>query len=303
MNDFSLIHPTGAVELVETKLPERPCWIEPMILTKRGKLLFGGHAKIGKSALGLELCRSLVLGTHPFGCPIMTVPSPARVLLIEQELGPWILQDRLTKILREDMENPLTMGPLRENFKQLSQVRGLKLDTIEAVDAITGWCQETQANVLMLDPIGKMHGYDENDNSQISRLFDRIERILDNCKSQDLSIIISHHFGKPSRDPRMNVDEFDPYNFRGASKWYDDPDTLVTVVRVPNQVAGKDGWFVRTKWECRGGAPPFEEPATISITKNGDFRAIYEKGKFSTLLIGPTGRGRRIDTSVGAVRV
>lgn len=291
------------MSLIEKELPPNPCWIEPAILTKRGKMLFGGHAKSFKSMLGLEFMRSLALGEPPCNCPVFSIPKACKVLLLEQELGPWILRGRLTKILAEAMQDPAKESILRENFKVLSQVRGLKLDTIEAVEAITQWCLELGTNVLFLDPIGKMHGYDENDNSQISRLFDRIERILDNCKANDLSIIISHHFGKPNRDPRVEVDEFSAYNFRGASKWYDDPDTLVTVVRQRSPTPSPTGIYLRTKWECRGGPPPFDDIAVFSVNKKDDLRVLYEPS-LSLGSPGPSKSSRgRLDLSTGAVKI
>lgn len=276
--DFSKLVPSDIQTLIETELPPNPCWIEPGILPKRGKLLFGGHAKIGKSFIVLELCRALATGTTPFSCNTFRVIQPVPVLLIEQELGPWRLQDRVRQIFaKESRENPEL---LRKNFRYLSQVRGFRFDQPDAVNTISGWVQNVGANVLVLDPIGKLHGYDENDSTQIAKLFDKLERIQDNCKKLDLSIVLSHHFGKPNRDPKIEVDKFSPYNFRGSSKWFDDPDTLVTIVRVEKEVAGRDGWYIQSAWTLRGGPPALEEGASFSVFKEGDGKVMYEPGRY-----------------------
>lgn len=273
--DFTKLVPSDIQTLIETELPPNPCWIEPGILPKRGKLLFGGHAKIGKSFIVLELCRALATGTTPFACDTFRVIQPVPVLLVEQELGPWRLQERVRKIFK-DVDPDL----LRKNFRYLSQVRGFRLDQADAVNTLSGWVQQTGANVLVLDPIGKLHGYDENDSTQIAKLFDKLERVQDNCRKLDLSIVLSHHFGKPNRDPKVEVDKFSPYNFRGSSKWFDDPDTLVTVVRVEKEVAGKEGWYVQSAWTLRGGPPALEEGASFSVFKDGDGKVLYEPGRY-----------------------
>jgi hypothetical protein len=272
--DFSLVEPWNIVELIERPLPKVPCWIEPAVLPCGGKLLFGGHAKSGKSFIMLELARSLALGVAPFNCPHLSTPHPVKVAILEQEIGPWGIQKRAKTILAGESRELL-----QANFHGVSQVRGLKLDTPGTVDFISDFCHKVGAQVLFLDPIGKMHGYDENDAAQISRLFSKIEEIIMNCKDLNLSIVMSHHFGKPLRDPRVELSDdqmFSPYNFRGSSKWYDDPDTLVTCNRLPpDRELGHKWWYVKSKWETRQGEGP-PEYLTFSVNRDANLRVVYE---------------------------
>jgi RecA-family ATPase len=264
--DFDREHPQSILDLIERDLPENPCWIEPAILPKRGKLLFGGHAKIGKSFLMLEIARALATGSAPLGCAWMHVPKPVRVLVVEQELGEWGLQKRVRQVLRTENRDFL-----RTNFHYKSQMRGLKLNDPRGPEHIARWVKEAGAQVLILDPIGKLHEWDENDSSQINRLFSTVERILDKCSDLDLSIIISHHFGKPNRDPRVEGDPFSPYNFRGSSKFYDDPDTLVTCVRKDVDPKRK-WWLIDTKWETRQGGDLEDPFLRLAFNRHGDLR-------------------------------
>ena len=270
--NFDDVHPQTIQDLIERDLPINPCWIEPSILPKGGKLLFGGNAKIGKSFLMLELCRALATGTAPFGSPTISVPTPVRVLMLEQELGEWGLQKRVRRVMKD--ENP---DLIRKNLHYLSQMRQLKLNSPRGLEHISRWVQEVGAQVLFLDPIGQMHDWDENDSGQINRLFSSLERIQDACSDLDLSIIISHHFGKPNRDPRVEIDPFSPYNFRGSSKFYDVPDTLVTCLRKDVDPRGK-WWMIETKWETRQGAELDDPYMRLSFDKQGDARVRIESG-------------------------
>lgn len=276
--DFSLIEPWSIVDLMERDLPKAPCWIEPAVLPKGGMMLFGGYAKAGKSFVMLELARALALGVRPFGAPALSVPTPTRVLMIEQEIGPWGLQKRAQKIMAGESRELL-----QANFHGISQVRGLKFDNPDSSKIVADWVHKVGAQVLFLDPIGRLHGYDENDASQINRLFHRLEEVLEYCKDQHLSLVFSHHFGKPIRDPRVKLDDdqlFSPYNFRGSSRWYDNPDTLVTCNRIPADEAKMwKWWFIKSKWETRqGGEVP--EYQVFSINKNNDLRVRYEERAF-----------------------
>jgi AAA domain len=274
-SNFSLVEPWNIVDLINRELPKVPCWIEPAVLPKGAKMLFGGHAKIGKSFIMLELARSLALGKAPFGAPGLAVPTPTKILMLEQEIGPWGIQKRATTLLAgEDKDR------LQTNFHGLSQIRGLRLDTPGVTHRIAEWVHKVEASVLFLDPIGKMHSYDENDATQINRLFHKLDEIMELCRDLSLSIVLSHHFSKPNRDPRIILDDdqlFSPYNFRGTTRWYDDPDTLVTCNRLPNDVPrAHKWWYVKTRWETRqGGDVP--EWMTFSVNRQNDLRVRYEE--------------------------
>lgn len=262
---------------LKTELPPVSSWIGPGVLPKGGKLLFGGQAKIGKSFLGLNLARALLTGENPFNCPIFTVEEKdIRVQLIEAELGPWELQARAKGIFADVPEEA------RKRLTLYSQARGMDFSDPIHVDAIAKRCRDLGINVLIIDPIGKMHHYNENDNGEIARLFEKLEKIQDINKANGLSIVIAHHFGKPPREPKDDYDPFSPYNFRGASKWFDDPDTIVTVVRTPDIKVGRPGdpnpkgWVVRTKWETRRSAEVLPEGTSFTVHRNGDGRVLYE---------------------------
>lgn len=274
--------PTGQFQNVETwnivDLMDRPddpvpCWIEPAVLPKSGKLLFGGESKTGKSIIMLEMARALAQGQPPFGCPTLHVPEPLKVLVVEQEIGEWGLKKRASKIFAGENRELL-----QQNFFGVSKVRGLAVNETDSIKFLVELIHRTGAQVVFLDPIGKMHTYDENDNSQINRLFRRLDELIDACKGLQTSLVISHHFGKPGnlKDSRFGPDDemaFSPYNFRGASKWFDDPDTLV-VCRRYEAPTPSPWWKIKSKWVQRQG----ESLGYMNFTVNrrNDLRVRWE---------------------------
>ena len=261
--NYAEVRPWSLYDLINTPLPETPQYIGRGVLPRGAKMLFGGAAKMGKSWMGLSLGRALALGIPLYNIPDFIVPEPVKVLLIEQEVGPHELQQRIKPIFLGDDEEKL-----KTNFFVLSGFRGFRLDDARAEGFLCEQVHKLGINVVILDPIGKMHFFDESDNSQINRLFHTIDRILSACTETGLSMVLSHHYGKPVKDPTLDWDKLDPYNFRGASKFYDDPDTLVTGFRQdgPNE----NCWRIRTRWILRH-APPMPDN-TLKFNYGGDLR-------------------------------
>ena len=258
--------PSDLQTLIDTELPPQACWIEPAILPKRGKLLLGGEAKSLKSFFMLNLGRALIRGDFMWGTSKLKAVQPTTLLLIEQELGPWELQKRTRQMFAgEDAD------VVRAHFRYLSQARGLLLDEPDSVKVLTEWCLATGANVLMLDPVGKMYRGDENDSRAVGTLFDRLERVMDNCIAQDLSLVLTHHFVKPSRDPRDTSNPYSPYNFRGSSKWFDEPDMLITLLR-DDPARGR----VTTGWFPRCAAPQYRSGQAFNVDLDGKMRVQIE---------------------------
>ena len=103
-------------------------------------------------------------------------------------------------------------------------MKNFMLDTNEGQIRLAKEVKATGAKVVIIDPIGRCLLGDENDNSVIGKFFQRLDQTL--LEFPGLTLVISHHFGKPRKDD--DYDPLDPYNFRGASKFFDAPDSLIT---------------------------------------------------------------------------
>ena len=275
------------LELIEKELPGTPSWIGPAVLPKRGVMLFGGEPKIGKSLINLELMRALAQGAPVFGNSLLEVAEPARVLMVEQEVGEYGLQVRAQKALAG-----MSPGALERCF-YITQDPEMMLDSMAGVKKLKNELANTGANVLILDPISHMHGWDENDNTEITKMFNVLAELRSDFVRNDLSVVLSHHFVKPPRG--QHASDHDPLgmnNFRGANKWRAAPDSLITVARRENfHGLPWKAWPVRVRYELRHGEPPDE--MILAINRNNDLRVRYESQVKKPLQVKAPGEGEK----------
>jgi len=230
------------IDLYNKPLPETAAWIDKGILPKSSILLLGGEAKIGKSLLVMDLMHYLRTGS----CPWLPVAElPRAVLYIEQEIGEIGLQMRV-KTRYRDVQPPggIFICSKHPDFYHLDKVLGR--------DALYRAIDETGAQVVVIDPISRCFLGDENSNTEVNRLFVSLDMVLERYRSEGLSIVLVHHFGKPPlMTGELNRDPLSPYNFRGASKWFDAPDALITMIK---QTPGPGEWLrVKIGFEVRHG--------------------------------------------------
>lgn len=242
-------------ELYQSPATERPCYVSGGVIPRSGIVLMGGQAKIGKTFLLLDLAHNLAVGGDLWRLDYRVV-EPVPVLYFEQEVGEDEFQRRVKmRYDRLGIEPP-------ENFFYVSKMKNFMLDTNEGQLRMTKEIRATGAKVVIIDPIGRCLLGDENENGVIGKFFSRLdETIVDN---PGLTIILSHHFGKPRRDE--DYDPLDPYNFRGASKFFDAPDSLITISATANHPG--DWKRVRGRLRLRQGAEP-EEDFEIVIKEGG----------------------------------
>jgi hypothetical protein len=271
MGDTSYPLPEQLLTLLDTKLPEIPFWIgrsvkndKAIILPKGGKLLFGGQAKIGKTWLMLEIIRSLITGEPTFDHPKLTVHKPKKVLFIEQELGKYGLQDRTAPVFKS-----IPRDILHERLFYVSRDPSYNLTEPEAKRKLLYVLDKLEPDVLIMDPISKCHHYDENDATGMAKMFAFMDKMLLDHQERGMSFVFSHHFGKPSdRDP------LSPYNFRGSSKFPDDPDALIMVQEKDRLDTPHKAWNVKVRFVTRHGQGLSD--ALLSVNRDGDLRVRYE---------------------------
>lgn len=262
--------PAKLLDLMESEITPQPCWISPGVLPKGGTLLFGGPAKVGKSMLLLEMARALSTGTNPFGYNKIHVHQPVKVLYVEQEIGEYGLQERVLKVFGN--EDKSVFG---SKMWYVCKIPQMQLDTPVGREILYNLVEDVKPQVLILDPIGRMHAYDENKNDQIQELFSWLEELVKVHQGNNMSLILAHHFSKPSGDPNFGRDPLDPYNFRGASKFYDNPDSLITVSRLENlDTKGQyEAWKIKMRMILRHASPPPD--LLLTINKENDLRVRF----------------------------
>lgn len=259
-------------DLIEKDLPPVPSYISPGVLPFGGQLVFGGHAKVGKSFLMLEFARCLAAGEVPFGFPEFFCPFPVKVLLVEQELGEHGLRQRAAKLWNAEERHRL--GRRMQNLFYISKIPELKLDTTLGRRILRDLCDDIKPNVLILDPIGRMHGYNENDAQEMAKMFGHLDELQKSQEDNNMALIFSHHFSKP-RDERGGFDPLDPYAFRGSSKFFDNPDTLVTLQRCAELSKPHQAWSLKVRFTLRHAESP--DDIILHVNERDDMRVRYVK--------------------------
>ena len=262
--------PKTLSSLVKSDITAPPCYIEPSVLPVGGQLILASQAKTGKSFMMLELGRSLASADAPFAAPELFCPRACRVLMIEQELGEHGLKKR-ADVLYTD-EEVKRQGFMADNFLYISKQPDLKLDTAKGLKLIYQICEEVEPDVLMLDPLGRFHNINENDNQAVSQLWGEIDQLQKTFPR--MSLIASMHMSKPP-DVRAGFDLLDPYRIRGASKHFDNVDGVITANRTHDLKTKHQSWAAVVRYTLRHGESPDDQ--VLHFNEKHDGRVRYYK--------------------------
>ncbi len=267
--------PTGLqaktlVSLASSEVTYPPSHIEPRVLPVGGQLVLASQAKTGKSFMMLELGRALACADVPFDSPQLVCPRACKVLLCEQELGEAGLKERTDKIYTyEEIKRQSFMA---DNFMYISKQPDLKIDTEKGLRLLYDICSSVRPDVLMLDPLGRFHNIDENDNQKVSQLWSEIDKLQKAFPG--MSLITSMHMSKPP-DARSGMDPLDPYRIRGASKHFDNVDGVITTMRTHNLSTKHKSWSVTARFTLRHGESPDDQ--IFHFNERNDSKVRYYK--------------------------
>ena len=247
------------------------------ILPVRGKLIIGGEPKTNKSFLAMNIAWDLARGHNIFdaayksGVPLMPVVQPYRVLYIEQEVGESGMRERVRGLIGD---TPCEEVPFFVKTRDMN----LRLDTEKGREAIQREIEQCRPDVVIGDPMAKLHVSDENSNQAMGMIL----RVLDRwVETYGFSVILVHHTTKPLFDnPRKGG-----MKLRGASAIFGDADAVCDVVRLSASHHREP--VLALSFELRRDAP-LEETIYVKRLKSG--RVAYLGEDFHW------GRPRMIDT-------
>lgn len=217
------------------------------LLPKEGMMVIAAPSKTYKSFLSMNIAYNLADGQPLFD--LWGVKNPVRVLLIEQEIGPFRLQERLRK-LDDKKRGEWAQLNLWVASKDLS----CNLDTERGLAAIQKHIGDCAPDVVIFDPLQWFHSQDENDNTSMHKVIKQIQLLQ---KEYHFASIVIHHMGKEGdfRNGRG------PESQRGASVLRADADTNISVYR-PNIRQQKQ---ITVEMEFRSA----ENPAPLELTFDG----------------------------------
>ena len=205
--------------------PEDPVpYLIGNILPVKGKLIVAGAPKTNKSWICLNMALGLARGQPLFGAyaketkkPIFPVYKRSKVLVIEQEMGRQGTRDRMKQMLSPEQALGLDI------YIKTRDVM-LRMDTQEGKEAIEAEIAACRPDVVLADPMNKLHGVKEDSSEEIGRVLRFTDLLIE---KYNLSWIWVHHSSKPSvENPRYGGDRI-----RGSSAIFGDVDSAILVNR------------------------------------------------------------------------
>jgi RecA-family ATPase len=185
------------------------------------------------------------------------IPKPANVLYAEFELGPYALQKRV-----KERYDTLRLKP-PPNLYFTSKPIGMLLDTSSGLSLLQKDIDATEAQVVVIDPVSRAILGSENSNDDINSMFRQLGNLQ--AKQPTLSIVMIHHFSRPPRD-QDDFDELSYLNFRGATKFTDAVDTIITLQRLP-KAEPEELWRIKSAYTMRQESSP--DPIILSVRPGG----------------------------------
>ena len=171
----------GQIPTQET--PQR--WLVEQLWGASSVGLIGGAPKCSKTWLGLDLALSVATGTACLGQYAVPQPGPVLVYLAEDAFP----------IVRQRVE-----GMAQHRGLDLQQVQiyvitapSLRLDRPQHRGQLLQTAQRLRPRLLLLDPLVRLHGIDENNASEVAELLAYIRTLQ---RQLDLSVILVHHTRK-----------------------------------------------------------------------------------------------------------
>lgn len=157
----------------------------PDLITE-GCWLLGGHPKVGKSWLLLNLGLAVAFGGKALGH--IPIEQPGRVLYLALEDGKRRLQGRVRDVLRDQ--------PAPERFEYRTSWNSIEAGGIDELDA---WCEaHPDTRLVMIDTLAKMRG--DSRRRGESRLFDEdyqsIAGLQELAGRRGLAILMNLHLRK-----------------------------------------------------------------------------------------------------------
>jgi hypothetical protein len=163
-------------------------WLVRSLWSRRAVGIISGHPKVGKTWLSLDLALSVASKTPCLGAFPVDDPGPALVFLAE---------DALPRI-RERLASLCALRGLALDAVPLHVITAaqLRLDVDDNRDRLAATVARLRPRLLVLDPLVRLHGGDENDVRYVSALLGFLRRL---AREHDLAIALVHHMSKKSR--------------------------------------------------------------------------------------------------------
>lgn len=218
--------------------------IEPY-LPKTGLLIIGGPTKSGKTWFAAWLT-----------CGI--VAAGMRVLFVEEEGPKETLAERFAPFLRKEFHPRI----------HILHRKGYLLDDASSVDRLIAEMEGLQANVLVLDPLNKLHRHIRQNGEVPAEAIQSIERII---RETGCSIILLGHTRKGVSWDKNKNEEAQSADFAGSYAWAASADNIIQIKGVPlnERFPGEVRFWVENP-DTRHGEPLAKRLAVVRLDARGE---------------------------------
>lgn len=153
-------------------------WLVENFITRGGMHFITAPPGGGKSWIAVDLVRACLDGSLWLGCLPTT---KCNVLYINEEMGLGRFWQRFYLLCSQGASNVHIM-----------QKQMVKLDNQEHLADIVQYVKDNDIAIVILDTFVRVHGYDENSNTDMAKLYDRMKGI----NESGAAIIALHHHKK-----------------------------------------------------------------------------------------------------------
>lgn len=180
-------------------------WIVKPLLRPEGRLILAGPPKVGKSMFTLQLALHVAAGRDFL---MFSVPLARRVLVIQLEISKASFQERLKL-----MVSAISSQDVSANTR-FNKTFNWRLNNIEDANALIAVAREFAPELIILDPLYKLHSKDENKASELAEITNLIDLIAVSLKA---AVILVHHLRKEQNQaPSSGISEMRGSSHLGA---------------------------------------------------------------------------------------
>lgn len=185
VTDEPVIEPFPVVRLAKVARDKRPDWLIEELWTREGVGVIGGHPKLGKTWIALEIALAIASGQPCLGRFPVHDRGPVLVYCVED--GKSRIRDRMEGLCaarKVDFER-LAVGWL--------DAGDLRLDRPGDQLRLHVTIERNRAKAIVFDPLVRLHLGDENSSQDVSRLLGFLRALQ---QRHGVAVILVHHTRK-----------------------------------------------------------------------------------------------------------
>ena len=177
-------------------------WIVEGLIPRPGMAMLLGPPKAGKSFLALDIANRVAAGDPVLG----HISHPSNVLYIQLDTSEAVWRDRILCLEQAGYDSK---RPRMFMVHPEDEARPLNVMTASGAAFIREALQASRAELVVLDVLRECHTGDENDSTEMKKVFDELARLF-----AGRSVLFVHHTRKISSDS----EKLDPVSVaRGSS--------------------------------------------------------------------------------------